>query len=772
MALESVVGMLKFLPVTIISQVLDQNRVILFLLSLNFGVYHLVSGQPLPKHVDQTRAPEEENLNVLHQWLRWNDPGSLLIGHLNRKAFDMYDLRDREIAGLQSRADWIRRQDLVRKKLAEIVGPFPEKSALNPTITGTIERQGFRIEKMIYESWPGHYVTACLYLPDPLPSRVPGVLNLIGHEQESFRAELDQLVNINLAKNGMVVMTIDPPGQGEHVQYFDPEVDFSSVGYSVVEHCYFGNQCFLSGISSARYFIWDAIRAIDYLVSRMEVDPGRIGVTGFSGGGTITNYVAALDERVLVSIPSSWSTASRRQLETKGAQDAEAELVGSLAAGITLEDLIEVRAPKPTLMTFVSRDQYLALQGAREAFREAGKAYQAFGQPENLQLVEDDSRHWLTPRIRMAIYAFFMKHFNLEANPVEEEIEVMTAEKLQVTPTGQISTSLGGRMIFDLQMEEAQKLVEKLEASRRNLPDHLHRVIRQAREISGYVSPGPPVEDVFINGRYQRDGYSVGKYAMKGEGDYVIPFLLYVPDDGLSKHPALVYLHPEGKIAEARPGGEIERLVKQGYIVAATDVLGTGETRNTASRELAPAYTGVLTGHSVVGIQAGDIVRIAGYLRSREDVDPGRVGALAYDGLCIPLMHATAFDTVIRQVILVRPLISYRSVAMNRFYRVGLTRNEGGGTRHPFEVDFSWGVAGALKAYDLPDLIGCLAPRRVILVESTDQMLKPASEALIRRETELPHQAFIRQNAGENLRIIPKADDMVSLLEWSFQQNR
>src|SRR5690606_6783126 len=155
----------------------------------------------------------------------------------------------------------------------------------------------------------------------------------------------------------------------------------------------------------------------------------------FSGGGTITNYVAALDERVLVSIPSSWSTASRRQLETKGAQDAEAELVGSLAGGITLEDLIEVRAPKPTLMTFVSRDQYLSLQGAREAYREAGKAYQAFDQPEHLQLVEDDSRHWLTPKIRMAIYAFFMKHFGLPGDPVEEEIEVMTPEELQVTPT-------------------------------------------------------------------------------------------------------------------------------------------------------------------------------------------------------------------------------------------------------------------------------------------------------------------------------------------------
>ena len=102
----------------------------------------------------------------------------------------------------------------------------------------------------------------------------------------------------------------------------------------------------------------------------------RIGVTGFSGGGTVTSYLGAYDDRVKVSVPCSWATASRRQLETKGGQDAEAEFYMGLKEGITLEDLLEVRAPKPTLLTFTSRDEYLSLQGAREAFKEAQKAYQ------------------------------------------------------------------------------------------------------------------------------------------------------------------------------------------------------------------------------------------------------------------------------------------------------------------------------------------------------------------------------------------------------------
>ncbi len=233
---------------------------------------------------------------------------------------------------------------------------------------------------------PGYYVTGCLYVPDKIESKAPAILNVIGHNQEAFRADLYQVINYNLVKKGMIVFAIDPPGQGEHVQYFDPEINFSSIGYTVIEHCYFGNQCFLSGSSAARYFIWEGIRAIDYLLTLKDVDPERIGVTGFSGGGTVTSYVSAFDDRVKVSVPCSWATLNRRCLETKGGQDGESIFLHGVAKGITFEDLLEVRAPKPTLMTFTSRDEYLCLQGAREAYKEATSAYKSFGREDNLSI--------------------------------------------------------------------------------------------------------------------------------------------------------------------------------------------------------------------------------------------------------------------------------------------------------------------------------------------------------------------------------------------------
>ena len=708
---------------------------------------------------------DEENLDVFQQWLRWNNPGSLLINYLTDQALVYYKLRDREIARLKSESDWRNRQKVVRDKLVEIIGPFPEKTPLNPRITGIIKGDGYRIEKIIYESFQGFYVTGCLYIPEKIKGKTPAILNVIGHNQEAFRNELYQVINFNLVKKGMIVFAIDPPGQGEHVQNYDTTVKFSSVGYSVIEHCYFGNQCFLSGYSCAKYFIWDGIRAMDYLMTRKEVDTAKIGVTGFSGGGTVTSYIAALDDRVKVSIPCSWANASRRLLETKGAPDAEAILFHGMVNGITFEDLLEARAPKPTLLTFVSRDEYLCLQGAREAYVEAKNAYQAFGKNENLEMVEDDSRHWMTPKIRQAIYAFFMKHFNLSGNAEEVEAVILSKEELTITPTGQVSTYLGGNMIFDVNKRIAEKLMVNLEKSRKDIEKHLNTVQIKAREISGFIPPESTMEEPFINGRYQRDGYSVGKYAIPGEGDYAIPLLLFVPDDTLRKHAALIYLHPMGKAFEAKAGGEIEILVKKGHIVAAIDVLGIGETRNSAARGLTDGYTAVLIGRSVVGIQAGDIVHTVQCLKSLPGVDSLKIGAIGINEMCIPLIHAAAFDPSIQHVVLSGSPISYRSIVMNRLYKIGFTAREGGDYWHPYELDFSWGVAGALTAYDLPDLIGCIAPRRVILAGLKNQMLEPASEELINLELEFPHSVYAYRKASDNMKVIQAYENIGDLVD-------
>ena len=713
---------------------------------------------------------EAENLNVFQQWIKWNNPGSLAIKHLTRQAEGYYKTRDEQIAKLKTKSDWQKRQQAVKNKLKEIIGPFPKKEALNPEITGIIQKEGYRIEKIIYEPVPGYYETGCLYIPDNIKGKAPAILNGFGHDQASFREEYYQVIITNLVKKGMIVFAIDPLGQGEHVQYYNPDIKFSAIGYSVIEHCYFGNVCFLAGVSSAKHFIWDGMRAIDYLLTRKEVDPENIGVTGFSGGGTLTSYLMAFDERVKVAIPCSWPTAYRRLIETKGVGDAETVLINALPKGITFEDLLEVRSPKPTLMTFTSRDEYLCLQGALDALREAKKAYASFGKEDNLQLVEDDAKHSLTPKIRLAMYAFFQKHFNLSGSPAEEKTDLPTVEELTVTPTGQIATYKDGKMIFDLNKAESQKLIQNLEQSRKNIAEHLKKVKIKAKKISGFKTPFMDNKGTFMNGKYQRNGYTVQLDAIAGEnGDYAIPILLFKPDDNL-EHPAVVYLHSEGKVTDAEPGGEIEKLVKKGYIVAAPDVLGVGETKHTAGRGHQLGYTAVLIGRSMIGIQAGDIIRVVNYLKNRNDVNPLKIGAVAFNEMCPALIHAAAFDSSINNISLIGSLISYQSVAMNRFYRIGVTKRPGSDDYwHPFEIDFTWGVASVLTAYDLPDLMGCIAPRKIVLADSRDPMLEAASTEMIDKELEFPRSVYSSVQARGNLRILKKMDDLASMVHWGFE---
>ena len=738
----------------------------LFLACLSWGQLSAQTDTTILK-IDEVKG-DVENLNVLQYWLKWNNPGSLLIQHLTRQAKTYYEARDKQISQLKNRADWQKRQSIVSAKINNILGGFPEKTPLNAEVSGVIDKGDYRIEKIIYESMPGFYVTGCLYVPNKINNKVPAILNVIGHDQESFRAPLYQTINTNLVKKGMIVFAIDPPGQGEHVQYYDSSIKFSSIGYSVIEHCYFGNQCFLSGISCAKFFIWDGMRAIDYLISRKEVDPSKIGVTGFSGGGTITSYIAAVDKRVLVSIPSSWSNASQRQIETKGAFDAESVLMHSVKDGITYEDLLELRAPKPTMLTFTSRDQYLSLQGARDAFQEAKKAYEAFGKGENLNLVEDDFKHWMTPKIRTAMYAFFIKHFQLSGDSKEMKVETFIEKELNVTPTGQAVTSKGGKIIFDVSKELSKKHLDRLDESRRTNPNHLKDVLQSAKMISGYMLPYEAKPRAFINGRYHRGAYSIELLAINGEdGNYPVTLLLFTPAKRDNKHKAIIYLHPDGKSTDAQPGGHIEQLVNKGYVVLAVDPIGVGETRQTAGRGLIDGYLGVLTGRSVVGIQAGDITRAVNFLKSLKYVDPEKIGAIAIDNLCLPLLHAASFDSSITNIILTGSLVSYSSVALNKFYRMGLTKTDYGGVGHPYEVNFSWGVAGALRAYDLPDLIASIAPRKVVMSNTKSHMTEVIAEPELRKELFFPLSVFAKK-APKNLKLLFASPNVVTLIDSSF----
>jgi dienelactone hydrolase len=433
----------------------------------------------------RAQQQQPEVLNLFDRWIDWSDGKNMLVHHLNSQAFSYLDKRDAEINSLASKEDWIARQKKVRQAIAKITGEFPAKTNLNPKVTGIVQKPGFRVEKIVFESMPRYYVTGCLFIPEGSGKKTdkkPAILFTSGHNDDAFRNKSYQTMILNLVKKGFIVFAIDPAGQGERLQYFNPQKNASSIGGPTTEHSYFGNQCFMIGVSSARYFIWDGIRAVDYLLTRKEVDPNRIGVSGQSGGGTQSAYIFASDERIKAGAPVNYVTGFRRLLESIGPQDAEQNMIGAISNGITHADFLEVRAPNPSMIVAGTRD-FFSIQGARETYNEVKKAYSAFGAEQNASFIEDDFAHGYTPKLMEGVCAFFQKSLNNPGSSKLEDITVLDAKELTVTPTGQVSTSFTDEeTAFSLNKKEAEILMNKL-ASARESASHLDLVRRNAKQI-------------------------------------------------------------------------------------------------------------------------------------------------------------------------------------------------------------------------------------------------------------------------------------------------
>ncbi|MEX0772810.1 MAG: alpha/beta hydrolase family protein [Balneolales bacterium] len=707
---------------------------------------------------DDLRVISGESSN--NNWLLFGDASNSLYHHLAGEAYGLLDKRSESITHLNTLPDWKQKQDEVREVLTDIIGPFPEKNPLNAQIKRTIEKDFYTVEHIVYESQPEFYVTSSLFVPDEVEGQAPAILYLSGHTENGYRSGTYQHKILNLVKKGFIVFAIDPVGQGERREYYDPESGSSVVGASTREHSYTGAQAFITGGSQALYMIWDGIRAVDYLLTRDEVDPARLGVTGRSGGGTQTAYIAAMDERIYAAAPEAYITNFNYLLKSIGPQDLEQNLYHGIMQGIDHADFLTVRAPKPALIISTTED-FFSIQGGRETAKEVSGIYEAYDKADNFGMVEDGGGHGSTKKNREAMYAFFQEHLDNPGYPEDEEVEILSDEEIQVTNTGQVSTSLGGETIFSLNRQEAEQRNTELLASRDDVDRHFPKVLKAARELSGYREPAEVKRPVFT-GRIQRDGYVIEKYFVKGEGDYVVPYLLMVPDEANNK--ALVYLHPSGKAAEASEGGEIELFVRNGFTVLAPDMVGIGEmgagdvgNYSTQIKDFDPTSfdvwtASVLIGRSITGLHAGDIVRLNQLLKRDHGAD--EVFGVARERMAPALLHAAAFDSSITQIALLEPYSSYFSIVTNRYYDPGFHLST---------------VAGSVGAYDLPDLAASLAPRRLMMAGVTDGAGKMMGQESITDELSLISDTYHDKNANNQLSITTReALDNLNdlLLDW------
>jgi dienelactone hydrolase len=699
----------------------------------------------------------QDDVNLFDFWQYYSDAENALYKYFCSAGFQQLADRNELIDQLQSAGDWIKRQAYVREKLLEITGPFPEKSPLNIRVTGTIRREGYRVEKLIYESMPGYHVTAALFIPDRLKGRVPAILNPIGHSTLSFRRDIYQHTIINLVKKGFIVLAYDPIGQGERLQYYVEALGKSRFS-STQEHSYPGAQCFIAGYSPAKYFIWDGIRGIDVLLSRNEVDPERIGITGLSGGGTSTAQIAAIDERIHAAAPACYITNFHYLLKSRGPQDAEQNLFRFLYHGLDHPDFIEVRAPKPTLIISTTRD-FFSIQGARETYREAGKAYAALGAEGNLQMTEEDHVHGFTRKNREAMYAFFQEHLDHPGDPHDHEVETIPVDELWVTETGQLATSIKSETIHSLNKKIVEDQVQALASRRADVDAHLTGIQDAAIRLSGFSCPGESGPAIF-SGRYVESHYKLEKYMIPGSGAYMIPLALLIPREN-SREEAILLLDEKGKNHAVNEEDLAKQLVKDGYTVLLGDLPGIGE--------LGPGYlkgdayidqvsynqwfAGILTGKSIVGLRAEDIARMAHFIKSSQH-DCHSVTAISLGMIGSEVLHAAVFDKTIDRVCLLQPFTGFADIALAPEYFPGFIPST---------------VAGAITEYDLADLMAALYPRRLLILNPLLADGSPADEYDAGESLSFPSAVYARQEKAEHFRMICGKEDQAFagiVLKW------
>jgi len=338
----------------------------------------------------------------------------------------------------------------------------------------------------------------------------------------------------------------------------------------------------------------------------------------------------------------------------------------------------------------------------------------------------------------MAAYEWFGRLLkDIDDKEPEPQIEMASPEELRCTSTGQVSTSLGGETVFTLN----QKRLERLKANRRTPPREL------PRKAQGLIRYDPPSTSLQVRqyGTVSRYGYHIEKLIYESESGITIPSVLFVPEGGEDKKPTVVMVSGDGKKVSAPTA---EQLVKSGMIVLSIDARGFGETQVNAGvnseefdryfGDFRDTMTALLVGKTMVGMRALDITRAIDLLSARRDVDEHKMYAYGKRGGALPALYAAVLDRRIRRVVLEGMLSSYESAVENKIHR---------------QV-FESVVPGALKFYDLPDLVATLAPRKVSMVGSTDPLGHELPANTVRTEYGRAFEAYRQMGMERAIHIL------------------
>jgi len=526
--------------------------------------------------------PPPQSFRVREQPL---SPGPRMTPFLQYQAEQAWredDDRQKAWDAIQDQRELLKTQDELRQKLLQMIGGLPAvKTDLHPRVTGKIQMDGFSVEKLIFQSLPGVYVTALVYVPDDRSKKHPAVLVPAGHAPDGkFHY---QSLSQRLAARGYVVISWDPVGQGERSQFWDASAGKSRYNLVCGEHAVMGNLAYLAGANLARWEIWDGIRAVDYLLTRPEVDGERISITGTSGGGFQATLIAALDERIKVAVPSCYISALPMRIYNRvfadPDSDPEQDLFGMISNGVDHPGLLLLMYPRPVLVAAAVLD-FFPIEGTRKTVREVRRLYERFDRGDRIALVEGYHAHQFSSENQEAALDF-LNHFN--QMPVRHglpPVKELTDKALQCTRTGQVMLDYSdARSLMAVIREyyDEHKTRPRQTVAKEYYGDKYSGVKDWHVSEHAGVPPGQGQITWEAMGSSKSEGVSIDRYMLRHSKLLEMP-LLYIHKSAADKRTFLLWFRESGK-ATAEDWPEIKKYVDEGYDIVSFDFRGLGETR-------------------------------------------------------------------------------------------------------------------------------------------------------------------------------------------------
>jgi cephalosporin-C deacetylase-like acetyl esterase len=678
----------------------------------------------------------------------------MLLRYLARKLNALAAHWDTERAKIRTPADLEVRNRFVRDKMREMIHGYPPRTPLQPRVVRKFERVGYRVENVMFQSRPDFWVTGNLYIPTAGPGPFPGLISPCGHYALARMQPDYQFAYLNLVKAGFVVLAYDPIGQGERRHYWNPHTGETELDLNpIYEHSMPGQLLLLMGEDLTQYRVWDGIRAIDYLLERPEVDPQRVGCAGHSGGGTLTMFISALDERVRCAVINQGGTSHRWPLDIRpessvGPSDVEQNLFPAAVHGVDLCDLHVAIAPRPLLALIEDYNPRF-----NEAANHIRERYKLLGAPEKFSTVEATDPHAWTVKLRLATTDWFSRWFYNRPGPVREpDFEPEPPENLYCTPNGSIRHSQTGETIFSLIQKRQSTLPPSGRAPQnsRDVASYCDKIRGQIREVLRYRPSGHPlgVRSLVVT---PRKGYRIEKLEFLSEPGIYIPAWVFVPEGENQPRPVRLYVNGAGKQTDGMEFGPLERLARRGYLVVAVDVRGIGETRPAHNQrntrpdgyrhlfdvETAMTYMAWFMDESLLGMRVLDVVRSVDYLWTRPDADRKRLQVIGKGVGALWVLYASALDPRIPHAVCEGGLLSYRSLTRTDRYLHGASA---------FARD-------VLLRFDLPHVAAAICDRDLTLVSPVNALAQAVDATTAGQEYEWTRSVYAAAGAPGRFRI-------------------